>query len=199
MPSVEELFGIQRDSHAAFTAGHISELWAVISDAERAASKAARARYGTPKQIVLSNGSIDSRVQPNDLIALPAWAFRIVCNTAMSALELGQVPKRRKGQKRWRVQYRDSLMHWHRYVVVRRAMEAGHKQKPSRNEQPTAFEVASDALKGTAFGASPAMMEKSFSRVKTHIKRGEHWRYDRDQDALYAQLLDRDVTIVVKC
>jgi len=198
VPSVEEFLGVQRDSRVAYAAGHIWELRDVMTEAEQNAVLSANRRAYTPQRTMLPDGSIDARVQPDDPIALPAWAFRIVFDVALLALEHGDAPKLRRGDPRWYERYRRSLIHWHRYVLVQRAIDAGFKQADSKQQPRTAFEFVSDNLKGTSFGASAKAMEISFSRVRDDLARGEAWRYYRSRSfVLYQQLLGPDADFVV--
>lgn len=197
VPSVEEFLGLQRDPRAAFAAGHVGELVDVITAARKSADLSANRRAYTVERIVLPNGSIDANVQPDDPIPLPAWAFEIVCRTALHAFEYGDVPKRQKGS--WYARYRASLIHWHRFVLVQMAINAGSTQSPNNNKNPTAFDVVSEKLRGTSFAASAKAMENSYRKVRRDLKRREAWRYYRSRSyATYGQLLDPDADIVIR-
>jgi hypothetical protein len=198
VPSVEEFLGLQRDARAAFTAGHVGALRDVITEAKRGVCLAAERRAYTPERILLPNGTIDASAQSNDLVALPLWAFDVVSNTALAALELGHAPRHPDGNRHWYVRYRASLIHWHRYVLVRRAVDAGYTQSDHKQGNPTAFDVVRDKLKGTSFGAGSAAMENSFNTVRKFLKLGEAWRYYRYSSyGLYNHLLDPDADVVI--
>lgn len=198
VPSVEEFLALKRDSRAAFSAGHLQELGDVILAARLVGDLSADLRalhVGADH----SSQPKDGR-QPEDPISLPAWAFDVVCNIAAGAVFDGYAPKGHKGKGHWRARYRTSLIDWHRYVLIRRANEAGYKLVLGRKEEDlTAFQVVANTLKGTSFGAGPDAMRKCFERVSAALKRGEHWRYYRSSSfRLYQQLINPnpDVTVI---
>jgi hypothetical protein len=95
VPSVEEFLRLRRDSRAAFEAGYVGELRDLISAAEQNAHLSAERRAYTSRRIVLPDGGIDARVQPDDPIGSERAIRRCV--------ELGHGPTQDRLNARERV------------------------------------------------------------------------------------------------
>jgi hypothetical protein len=194
-PSLEELLSIKPDRHRYFLEGHRAALFDELNAALQAAYRANRRRPADMS--VLPDGGRDARIQPDDPVTVPYWAFKAVYKLALENVVSG--PRGKGPHARWRKQCEADQIHWHRYALVKKAlMEKRAKYPPGK---PDVYQVVSNELTGTAFAAKASGIRKSAMKVVAPaLKRGHHARFYRStSDRLYDFLLNTlgPTTIVV--
>jgi len=130
---------------------------------------------------VLPDGSRDARIQSNDPVTIPYWAF-----CAVNDLVIREVIEGTQGRTgrhaRWQRKYRDNLIHWHRYALVKKATEESRAKWPPG--EPDVYDIVSQELAGTAFAAKRSGIKKSVEEVvMPALKNGQH-------DAFYRSTAD---------
>jgi hypothetical protein len=180
VPAIEQLFPrrFARDRASIFQSGHESELYFVLEKAWFDALM----RHEDP---------------PLDLtIALPNWAIVALLDLLRDQIQ-GKTGRRKKGQRAWTTTYRAHLIHWHRFVLMDRAVTSGMPRRANKTTQ-SAAEYVSAQLKKTAFAAGPDQMDVSYSKVRRDLSFGRAYLYFRDDDILYEKLLNGGKPSVVK-
>jgi hypothetical protein len=185
-PSVDELLGISIDRRAAFRHGHMGALLDELADANQRTLETI-SRRSPAEMPVLPNGNLDARVQPNDSVTMPYWAFDAVYRLTIAATKNADGMGR---SAKWNRKYRTALVDWHRYALIKQALADGHPWRENADGTPTAFDVVSDALKGTFFEGTESTMRRSYKEVSGNLRRGRHHLYYRSSAfAVYPHLL----------
>jgi hypothetical protein len=162
--------------------------WALFDEitlAIRAADKESHRRK--PEDVpVLPNGSRDWRMQDGYPVVLPYWAVDAVRELVQKTLI---------SNKRGMINYREDMRHYHRYAVCEQLHDEGVPWFDG-----AVYRAASQALKGTSFGAGADGMKKSHELVRKALKRGEEKRFYRSTCfCRYEDMLNTPGPIVIKC
>ena len=149
---------------------HYADGWALRDELNAAINAAPRTR--------------DRRHRDDDPVVLPRWAADAACNLVTRSLV-----ENKRGMRN----YREDMIHWHRYATCRQLLNAGSKWTDG-----AVFAEAQEALKGTSFAAGKDGMKKSFETVGRALKRGDHQRFYRSTSyRLYDFLLNATDTTVI--
>lgn len=168
----------------------------LLDELNEALHAAYRSNRRKPEEMpVLPDGGLDANIQPDDPVTIPYWAFKAVYDLVGREAIYGSNGTGR--QARWRRQYRENQIHWHRYALVRKAMIKRTGDKRSTGD-PDVYDVVSRLLRGTAFAAAPSGIHYSYDQVRAALKRGEHVRFYRStSDHLYEFLLNTPGPVTV--
>jgi hypothetical protein len=146
-PSIQELLGVPLErKHAALSGHH-----AALVDALNACGQGAH---------------------DDDLVTGPCWVVARAYDIVIDAMIAGS--QGMGTHARWWRQYRDDLIHWHRYACVQQAL------KDRRATRLDVYDVVARELAGTAFAAKPSGVKYSAENVVARaLKKGEHARFYR--------------------
>ena len=135
---------------------------------------------------VLPNGHRDATIQPDDPVTVPHWAFQAVYDLAMAKMIDGS--KGMGKHAKWWRQYREDLIHWHRYALVKNAISDKRAYWPPN--VPDVYAVVARELTGTAFAAKRSGIKHSVEKVVVPaLKNEQQARFYRSTAADYYDFL----------
>ena len=162
VPSIEELLHQSIDRHQAFLAGQkgalLTELNRCIQAAFQDLLKQKGRLAGTP-------------FPPEFPVAIPFWAAMAVYQLA--TMSMVEATHGRGKHARWMRQYRDDLIHWHRYASVKEAI----RKRQSTYTDDRVYHVVAKQLKGSEFESGWRGIKASHSLVSQAIKAGQQARF----------------------